>query len=88
MTITGELACKSAVHLANHSLNLLNTYEASQGVLLLVMRIGRGLVHALKHTHCFFGIIMLLVSLTHSQFKLITNIDHPCLRLLFRILQG
>ena len=88
MTITGELACKSAVPLANHSLNLLNTYEASQGVLLLVMRIGRGLVHALEHTNCFFRIIMLLVSLTHSQFKLITNKDHPCLPLLFRILQG
>ncbi len=86
MTITGELASKSTVPLANHSLNLLNTDEAFQCMILLVMRIGRGLMHALKHSHRFFGIIMLLVSLTHSQFKLITNIDHPCLRLLLQSL--
>jgi len=66
--ITSELTGESTVPLTDHSLDLLNTDEASQCLFLLVVWVGGRLMHALQHTHCLFGIIMQLISLTHSQF--------------------
>lgn len=80
-TVTCKLADGPATSFADHALDLIYAYKTTNCLVFLVTNrvlwtAGR-LVHTLKYSHSFFRIVLQLISLTHSQFKLITNKGYP-----------
>jgi len=84
LNVTSVLRCSCGiVPQTDHLLDFLQTDETAKSIILLDLLLSTTgwLMHTLKHSHCFFRIVLQqLISLTHPQFKLITN-KHRSLRL-------